>query len=105
VLAIVSTRKNQTLGLHQALQLHDFYFTIEEAVEQPVDSSRAKSTDPASGKAEYRVRLKVENRALRRPFKFSGERSSGSSEQGADAGPSSACDKVGRLVEGDFSRR
>ena len=73
VLAILGTRRNQTLGLHQALQLDDFFFTVEEAVKQPVDPARANSTDPTQGEAEYRVRLKVENRALRVPFKFSGE--------------------------------
>jgi hypothetical protein len=72
VMAILATRRSQTLGLHQPLQLDDFFFSIEDARPFPAAPVSATKGEPDPAKVEYLIRLKVENKALRVPFKFDG---------------------------------
>ncbi len=72
VLVILATRQNRTLALRQTLQLDDFFFTPLEAKRLPADPSKAIQAQSASGRLDYLVKLKIENRARRVPFKFSG---------------------------------
>jgi hypothetical protein len=72
VIAILATRKSRTLGLHQPLQLDDFFFTIEDAQPLPDGFGPPAKGDSDPPKANYLVRLKVENKAPRVPFKFDG---------------------------------
>jgi hypothetical protein len=72
VMAILATRRSRTLGLHQALQFDDFFFTIEDARPFPDAPGPAAKGDSGPPGSKYLVRLKVENKALRVPFKFDG---------------------------------
>jgi hypothetical protein len=49
VLAMLATRRSRTLGLHQTLQLDDFFFTVQDAARLPVDPARAKTAQPSPG--------------------------------------------------------
>jgi hypothetical protein len=73
VLAIMSIRKSQDLGLHQALQFDDFFFTVESATSLPQDSSQPEADRSAFQTVDYLVRIKVENKAKRVPFQFGGQ--------------------------------
>lgn len=73
VLVILATRQSRTLGLRQTLQLDDFFFTPLEAERLPADPSKPGQAESFSGRLDYLVKLKIENRARRVPFKFSGE--------------------------------
>jgi hypothetical protein len=75
VLSLLATRQNRTLGLHQAVQYDDFFFTVEDAsrLPAPAEPVRARPGEPGAGDADYLVRIKVENRAKRVPFQFSGQ--------------------------------
>ena len=72
VMAILATRTSRTLGLHQPLQLDDFFFTIEDARPLPDAIVPPTKGDSEPEKVKYLVRLKIENKALRVPFKFDG---------------------------------
>ena len=73
VLLIAATRQSRTLGLRQTLQLDDFFFTPLQAERLPADLSKSSEAGSRSDRVSYLVRLKIENRARRVPFKFSGE--------------------------------
>jgi hypothetical protein len=73
VLAILATRQSRTLKIRQTLQLDDFFFTVEGAARLPADPAKSKQAESSTGRVDYLVRLKIENRARRVPFKFSGE--------------------------------
>ena len=70
---IAATRQSRTLGLRQTLQLDDFFFTPLQAERLPADLSKSSEAGSRSDRVSYLVRLKIENRARRVPFKFSGE--------------------------------
>jgi hypothetical protein len=72
VMAILATRRSRTLGLHQPLQLDDFFFTIEDARPLPEAIAPPTKGDSDPENVKYLVRLKVENKALRVPFKYDG---------------------------------
>jgi hypothetical protein len=72
VMAILATRRSRTLGLHQPLQLDDFFFTIEDARPLPEAIGPPTKVDSDPDKVKFLVRLKVENKALRVPFKYDG---------------------------------
>jgi hypothetical protein len=72
VMAILATRRSRTLELHQTLQLDDFFFTIEDARPLPDGSGAPTKSESDSAKVNYLVRLKVENKAKRVPFRFDG---------------------------------
>jgi hypothetical protein len=71
-LTVLATRRNRTFILNQTLQLDDFFFTVVDATRLPADLGNSTPADRSS-QVNYLVRLKVENRALRVPFKFSGQ--------------------------------
>jgi hypothetical protein len=71
-IAILATRKSRTLGLHQPLQFDDFFFTVEDVRLAPEGFGPPAKGDSDPAKVYTLVRLKVENKALRVPFKFDG---------------------------------
>ncbi len=73
VMVILTTRQSRTLGLRQTLQFDDFFFTVLEAGRLPADSMKASQAKATSGSVNYLVKLKIENRARRVPFVFSGD--------------------------------
>jgi hypothetical protein len=73
VMLLLSMRRNQTLGVGQTVQFDDFFFTVVDAERLPPDPARAKRPDQPPGRIDYLVRLKVENKAVRVPFKFGGQ--------------------------------
>jgi hypothetical protein len=72
VLALLATRKSRTLGLHQAIQFDDFFFTVEAASRFSGDHPLRKDGESAPELIEHLVRINVENRAKRVPFRFDG---------------------------------
>jgi hypothetical protein len=73
VMVVLATRRNQTLMVGQTVQFDDFLFTVLDAAMLPADPARANRPDQPAGRVDYLVRLKVENKARRVPFKFGGE--------------------------------
>lgn len=73
VLLILATRQSRTLKPGQTLQLDDFFFTPLEATQLPADRAKSKQAESSTGRVDYLVTLKIENRAKRVPFKFSGK--------------------------------
>jgi hypothetical protein len=73
VLAILAPRQSRTLKTRLTLQLDDFCFTVEKAARLPADPSKSKQSESSTGRIDYLVTLKIENRARRVPCKFSGE--------------------------------
>jgi hypothetical protein len=74
LLALLGTRQNRTLGLRQSVQFDDFVFTVEDAARLPADSAGSKGGESSSADpGDYLVRMRVDNRAKRVPFTFSGQ--------------------------------
>jgi hypothetical protein len=72
-LTIAATRKSRTFSLNQTLQFDDFCFTVLEAGRFTPDSAHPQRAGPERSAVDYLVRLKVDNNALRVPFKFGGK--------------------------------
>ncbi len=73
VMVVLTTRQSRTLGTRQTLQFDDFFFTVLEAHRLPADPTKTNEAKSSSGHVDYLVKLEIENRAKRVPFKFSGQ--------------------------------
>jgi hypothetical protein len=73
VLGLLATRQNRMVGLGQTIHFDDFDFTAMDAALLPEDAEAARGGNPAEDRANYRVRMRVDNRAKRVPFTFSGQ--------------------------------
>ncbi len=73
VLGLMALRQNRTAGLGQTIRFDDFDFTVEQASPLSGTAGPSEAQRPAGDFADYVVRMRVDNRARRVPFTFSGQ--------------------------------
>jgi hypothetical protein len=72
VLGLMALRQNRTAGLGQTIRFDDFDFTVEDASVLSESQAPTAARGPATDITDYRLRMRVDNRAKRVPFTFSG---------------------------------
>jgi hypothetical protein len=70
VMVILATRRDRVFRPGQTIQYDDFFFTVRGVNRSPVAPSA--SVEPRTSMVEYVVKLTVDNRAKRVPFRFTG---------------------------------
>jgi hypothetical protein len=73
VLGLMALRQNRTAGLGQTIRFDDFDFTVLDGSPLSKDAGPPGGERPAADLADYLVRMRVDNRAKRVPFTFSGQ--------------------------------
>jgi hypothetical protein len=73
VLGLMALRQNRTAGLGQTIRFDDFDFTVEHASPRSGSAGASGAQRPDADFSDYVIRMRVDNRAKRVPFKFSGQ--------------------------------
>lgn len=68
IMGVVATRRDRVFKAGQTIQFDDFFFTLRGVNRSPISSPRGDGTSAAT--VEYVVKLTVDNRARRVPFRF-----------------------------------
>jgi hypothetical protein len=71
MMVVVSTRRDRVLKPGQTLQYDDFFFTLRGVNRSPISVS--DNDGPSTSMVEYVIRLSIDNRAKRVPFRFTAD--------------------------------
>jgi hypothetical protein len=68
IMVILATRRDRVYRPGQTIRYDDFFFTVRGVNRSPVATSASR--DPSASMVEYVVKLTIDNRARRVPFRF-----------------------------------
>jgi hypothetical protein len=68
IMVVVADRRDRVLKAGQTIQFDDFFFTLRGVSRSPVSGPR--SDGPSASMVEYVVKLTIDNRAMRVPFRL-----------------------------------